>query len=213
MDELLNNYLVKHLPHTEDWVKDLEKQAKIDHVPIMDPIGINFLMQLIRLHKPHKILEIGTAIGYSALRMSEANPSSKITTIERDDNRFEQAVQNIKLLNKDNTIEIIHGDALEVLIELADNGDQYDCIFIDAAKGQYMRFFELSQPLLAENGLIVTDNVLFKGHVYDPNFEHPRHKKMVEKIRAYNEWLVNHPDYITTILPIGDGVAISVKKS
>ncbi|WP_042146086.1 O-methyltransferase [Paucisalibacillus sp. EB02] len=213
MDEMLNNYLVKHLPDTEAWVKELENQAKIDHVPIMDPVGINFLMQLIRLNKPTKILEIGTAIGYSALRMNEANPSSKITTIERDDSRYEQAVENIKKQHKDNVIEIIHGDALDELMKLANKGEKYDCIFIDAAKGQYMRFFELSQPLLEENGVIVSDNVLFRGYVYDPNFEHPRYKKMVEKIRAYNEWLVNQPSFITTILPIGDGVAISVKKS
>jgi predicted O-methyltransferase YrrM len=212
MEEHLTNYLMKHLPSTEQWVKELETQAKEDHIPIMDPVGINFLMQLIRLNKPGKILEIGAAIGYSALRMNEAYPAASITTIEKDDVRYQQAVKNIANLNKESKIEIIHGDALEVLSKLGEDNASYNCIFIDAAKGQYKRFFELSMPLLEEDGIIISDNVLFRGYVLDPNFEHPRYKKMVEKIRAYNEWLVNHPSFITTILPIGDGVAISYKK-
>lgn len=205
-------YLMKHLPQSEDWVKELEEQAHIDHVPIMDPLGINFLMQLIRLNKPKRILEIGAAIGYSALRMNEANPESEIVTIERDEIRYKQAVENIKRLNKQSDIQVIFGDALEVLEKLAENNEVFDCVFIDAAKGQYKRFFELAMPLLSNNGIIISDNVLFRGYVMEPNFEHPRYKKMVEKIKSYNEWLANHPSFITTILPIGDGVAISYKK-
>ncbi|WP_026906289.1 O-methyltransferase [Paucisalibacillus globulus] len=212
MDEMLNNYLVKHLPKKEDWVNEIESQAKVDHVPIMDPVGINFLMQLIRLNKPDNILEIGTAIGYSALRMNEANPDARITTIERDEIRYGQAVENVKNQQKENMIEIIHGDALEELTKLVDEKRKYNCIFIDAAKGQYKKFFELSLPLLKENGIVISDNVLFRGYVLEPNFEHKRYKKMVEKIKEYNEWLVNHPGFITTILPIGDGIAISYKK-
>lgn len=209
MDENVQNYLSDHLPSSEDWVQEIEQQAKIDRVPIMDPIGINFLMQLIRLNKPSRILEIGAAIGYSALRMNEAFPEASITTIERDEIRYQQAVDNINRLNKSSNIKIIHGDALEVLSDL---DGTFDCVFIDAAKGQYQKFFELVMPLLAVNGIVITDNVLFRGYVMDENFEHPRYKKMVEKIRKYNRWLVNHPSFITTILPIGDGVAISYKK-
>ncbi|WP_339214561.1 O-methyltransferase [Ornithinibacillus sp. FSL M8-0202] len=212
MDEQLLNYLNRHLPPSEDWVKDIEQQAHIDRVPIMDSIGINFLMQLIRLSKPKRILEIGAAIGYSALRMSEANPEATITTIERDDKRYQQAIENITKNNKEAAIKIIHGDAIEELTRLAESNNTYDFIFIDAAKGSYKRFFELCFPLLADQGVIISDNVLFRGYVLDPNFDHPRYKKMVEKIRSYNEWLVNHPSFITTILPIGDGVAISYKK-
>ncbi|GGA69066.1 O-methyltransferase [Ornithinibacillus halotolerans] len=212
MNELLNQYLNKHLPLSSNWVIELEKQAKIDRIPIMDPIGMNFLMQLIRLNKPKKILEVGAAIGYSALRMHEAYPESHITTIERDDVRYKQAVENISKQNKASNITIIHGDALEELEELANKKLTYNCIFIDAAKGQYKKFFELSIPLLEDNGFVVTDNVLFRGYVAEPEFDHPRYKKMVEKIRVFNEWLVNHPNFVTTILPIGDGVAISYKK-
>ncbi|MEN2765903.1 O-methyltransferase [Ornithinibacillus xuwenensis] len=212
MDEKTITYLTNHLPESKDWVKELEEQAKIDHIPIMDPIGINFLMQLIRLNKPKRILEIGAAIGYSALRMNEANPESEIVTIERDDVRYKQAVDNITKQQKQSSIQVIHGDALEELEKLAENKERFHCVFIDAAKGQYKRFFELSLPLLADNGFIISDNVLFRGYVMEPNFEHPRYKKMVEKIRAYNEWLANHPSFVTTILPIGDGVAISYRK-
>ncbi|HAM81521.1 O-methyltransferase [Ornithinibacillus bavariensis] len=212
MEEHSKEYLLRHLPESEKWVKELEEKAKLDRIPIMDPIGINFLMQLIRLNKPQRILEIGTAIGYSALRMNEACPEATITTIERDDVRYQEAIQNITKLGKQDSIHVLYGDALDKLVELADAKQTFECIFIDAAKGQYKNFFELAVPLLAKNGFIITDNVLFRGYVMDPAFEHPRYTKMVEKIRVYNEWLANHPMFITTILPIGDGVAISYRK-
>jgi predicted O-methyltransferase YrrM len=212
MDEQTRDYLIKHLPKSEEWVRDLEEKAKVDRIPIMDPIGINFLMQLIRLNKPQRILEIGTAIGYSALRMNEAYPEASITSIERDEIRYQQAVENIAKLGKVDNIQLIYGDALEELVHLAEAEHAFDCVFIDAAKGQYMKFFELAVPLLSKNGFIISDNVLFRGYVMDPTFEHPRYTKMVEKIRVYNEWLANHPMFFTTILPIGDGVAISYRK-
>ncbi|SET78117.1 Predicted O-methyltransferase YrrM [Oceanobacillus limi] len=211
MDENITKYLLDLVPEDKEWIKDLKKQAEADRVPIMDTIGIEFLLQLIRLHKPNRILEIGTAIGYSALRMLEANPEGEIVTIEKDDNRYNQAIENINKRNKHTNIQVIHGDALEELEKLLNQGEKFNCIFIDAAKGQYQRFFELSSPLLQDNGIIITDNVLFRGYVAEPNFDHPRYKKMVEKIRSYNAWLMNHPDYTTTILPIGDGVAVSYK--
>nr|WP_143155590.1 O-methyltransferase [Ornithinibacillus halophilus] len=212
IDKQVKTYVESHLPIVDKWVVEMEDQAKKGHIPIMDPIGMNFLLQLIRLNKPQQILEIGTAIGYSALRMLEANPNGQIVTIERDDVRYNQAIENINRQKKHNSIKVIHGDALEEISKLNENGDRFDCIFIDAAKGQYQRFFELASPLLTNNGFIVTDNVLFRGYVAEDNFEHPRYKKMVEKIKTFNNWLHNHPDYVTTIFPIGDGVAVSYKK-
>ncbi|MFD2046169.1 O-methyltransferase [Ornithinibacillus salinisoli] len=211
MDDQITNYLLDLLPTDNGWIKDLQQQAEEDRIPIMDSIGMEFLLQLIRLQKPKRILEIGTAIGYSALRMLEVSPNSNIVTIEKDDKRYKEAIENINKRNKHTNIQVIHGDALEELEKLS-LSDKFNCIFIDAAKGQYKNFFEQSSPLLADNGFIITDNVLFRGYVADPNFEHPRYKKMVEKIRAFNEWLMNHSDYVTTILPIGDGIAISYKK-
>lgn len=211
MDEYLIPYLNRNLPKQVDWVMELEKQAKIDHVPIMDPIGINYVMQLIRIKKPKRILEIGAAIGYSALRMSEACPKASIVTIERDEVRYQQAIENIIKQNKKEQITVIFGDALEELQELAAAKESFDFIFIDAAKGQYKRFFELANPLLVKDGIIVSDNVLFRGYVANPEMAPGKYKKMVEKLRTYNDFLVQHPDFTTTIIPIGDGVSISLK--
>lgn len=212
MDAFLKEYLSKTLPLEADWVKEIEQQAKQDNVPIMDSLSIHFLMQLIRLHKPKRILEIGTAIGYSALRMHEAYPKTTIVTIERDDKRVQQAMENFKKQNQQDSIQVIHGDALDELNHLATINQRFDVIFIDAAKGQYKRFFELSSPLLEENGLIISDNVLFRGYVAHSNQANPRLEKIADKIRLYNEWLINHPDFTSSIVPIGDGVAISLKK-
>ncbi|MUK87023.1 methyltransferase domain-containing protein [Ornithinibacillus sp. L9] len=212
MNEEIMNYISEITPPDEEWIKELKQQATADRVPIMESSGIEFLLQLIRLNKPKRILEVGTAIGYSALRMHHVNPESEIVTIEKDENRYKQAIENITKHNKHTNVQVIHGDALEEIEKLVSQKEKFQCIFIDAAKGQYKRFFELSSPLLQDNGFIITDNVLFRGYVANPDFEHPRYKKMVEKIRAFNQWLMNHPDYVTTILPIGDGVAVSYKK-
>lgn len=213
MDEDLKNYLLQTLPKQRQWAVELEAQAKLDNVPIMDSVSVHFMMQIIRLKKPERILEIGTAIGYSALRMLEAYPESSIVTIERDEKRYLQAIENIREQNKQSSISVILGDALEKMSELAVNGQQFDFIFIDAAKGQYHRFFELSVPLLTSNGIIISDNVLFRGHVVSPDNAHPRHKNMVGKIRKYNSMITEHQDFTTSIVPIGDGVAISLKNS
>jgi len=209
MDETLTDYLMQTLPAEENWVHELEQTAGKDGVPITDPLGMHFVMQLIRLTKPQRILEIGTAIGYSALRMLQANPEATIVTIEKDEQRYNQADRIIRDAAKQDHIQIIHGDAIDKLQILA--GSTFDVVLIDAAKGKYQRFFELSSPLVAKGGFVLTDNVLFKGYVADKEKTHPRYQKIARKIRAYNDWLVNHPDFTTTIVPIGDGIAISKK--
>lgn len=213
MNEKQENYLAEILPIQQEWVQELEEQANSGRVPIMDSVGIHFVMQLIQMKRPDKILEVGTAIGYSALRMLEANPNASIITIEKDLERYEQAIQNINQLNGRNQIEVIHGDALEVLLELSNHGHRFDLIFIDAAKGQYSRFFELAEPMLNKNGIIISDNVLFRGYIADPVDVPKRYTKMVEKIRNYNEMLMNHRKFTTSIIPVGDGVAVSYKIS
>src|SRR5699024_243241 len=115
MNNEVANYLSNLLPDEKDWVKDLQLQAKKDHVPIMDPVSMQFVIQLIRLNKPKRILEIGTAIGYSALRMLEANPESSIITIEKDETRYERAVSNIKKYDLNKKIKIVYGDAADVM--------------------------------------------------------------------------------------------------
>lgn len=211
MDQATAQYLTDILPEKADWVEAIERQAKQGNVPIMDAVGIHFLMQLIRLYQPSRILEIGTAIGYSALRMQEAYPEAQIITIERDEQRFKQAIDNIKAQKKQESIHVIPGDALEQLEKLAAADEKFDLVFIDAAKGQYKRFFDLSVPLLKDKGLIISDNVLFKGLVANPNEENRRFNQIADKIRNFNDWLVNCPDFTTSIVPIGDGIAISIK--
>ncbi|WP_156291147.1 O-methyltransferase [Oceanobacillus salinisoli] len=211
LDEQLRYYLNQTHPPKGEWVKELEEQAKTDHVPIMESVSMHFVMQIIRISKPKRILEIGTAIGYSALRMLEANPNTSIVTIERDEVRYQQALDNIQRLNKQHHIDVIYGDALEEISKLQNTADPFDLIFIDAAKGQYKRFFELSVPLLSNNGLIITDNVLFRGYVANPESSPKKYRNMVDKIKNYNDFLMSHSDFTTSIIPVGDGVALSYK--
>lgn len=213
MNDNRNSYLNSLLPASSDWQQTLEKQAEIDRVPIMDRISMHFLMQQIRMTRPDRILEIGSAIGYSALCMLEAYPNTSIVTIEKDENRYRQAKRNIKNLNKQDQIEVIFGDAMEIMEQLVNSDTTFDFVFIDAAKGQYRRYFEVADQLLSVGGLIVSDNVLFRDYVANPEQAPKRLRKIAEKLRDYNNFLMNHPQYVSTIVPIGDGVALSLKKA
>lgn len=210
-DNKIDLYISSLLEQSPDWAKQLEEYAMEQNVPIMEPAGIAFLQQLIRIKQPKKILEIGTAIGYSALQMVHAYPESKVLTIERDQVRFDQAKENIKRVGFEQQIELIFGDALETEGQ-ALNHAPFDLLFIDAAKGQYQKFFELYTPMLTEDAVIVTDNVLFKGFVAEPNQENKRIQKIADKISKYNHWIANQKNYHTIILPIGDGIAITTKR-
>ncbi|WP_138415635.1 O-methyltransferase [Aquibacillus sediminis] len=212
VDQQLEHYLLETLDPKAEWEKELEDYAKANHIPIMEPLGINFLQQMVRLKKPKRILEIGTAIGYSALQMATAYPKASIVTIERDQIRYDEAVKNIRKLDKQEDITVLFGDALEITNQVEQYGP-YDLLFIDAAKGQYQRFFEMYNQFLTEDGLIISDNVLFKGLVADTSqAANDRINKLAKKIGHYNEWLINHPTYKTTIIPLGDGIAVSVKR-
>ncbi|MBM7554674.1 O-methyltransferase [Thalassobacillus pellis] len=204
-------YLASLLPERDTWVKEMESYASEHHVPIMEPLGIEFLMQMIRMKKPGRILEIGTAIGYSALRMAEAFPEAEIITMERDPERYREAQENLAKYDRSNKIKVLIGDALDLRQEAEKNGP-YDLLFIDAAKGQYQKFFEIYSGMLHKDGVIISDNVLFKGFVAGRQADNKKMENIAGKIREYNKWLISHPDYHTTIVPIGDGVAISVKK-
>ena len=212
MEEQMKLYLESHLSAKDEWIIQLEETAKQDRVPIMDSIGIDYMLNLIKIQQPKRILEVGTAIGYSALRMLEANPAAEIITIEKDEERYQQATENIKKLHKEEQITVLSGDALDILDKLTAEKEVFDFIFIDAAKGKYQAFFESADQLLASGGLLITDNVLFRGYVANPELAPKRYKSMVKKIRSYNEFLTTHPAYITSILPIGDGVMTSYKK-
>jgi len=211
LNEKLHNYLEDLLPDRNELFLEMESYAREQEVPIMELSGIETMLQLLRIQKPKKILEVGTAIGYSALRMAVALPDATIVTIERDEQRIKVAEQYIERSQKEKQILLITGDALNIVNEVGSEGP-YDVIFIDAAKGQYQKFFEIYSPFLDKEGMIITDNVLFKGLVYESEIENKRIRSLVKKIHSFNEWLMKHDHFHTVILPVGDGIAISKKR-
>jgi predicted O-methyltransferase YrrM len=208
LNERLHSYIENLVPERNPLLAEMEDFAKEHGVPIMELAGIEAMLQLLRIGQPAKILEVGTAIGYSALRMAEAVPAAQIVSIERDEERYQLAEMFISRSNHQHQITLIKGDALEVENVVREHGP-FDAIFIDAAKGQYKKFFEIYSNVLQEDGVIITDNVLFKGLVCEGEIESRNLRNLVRKIDEFNHWLMNHPDYFTVILPVGDGVAIS----
>lgn len=189
-------------------LEEMEKYAKEQNVPIMEKEGIEFLIKYIKDNNIKSILEIGAAIGYSAIKMASISDDIKVTTIERDSFRYNEAVKNIEYNNLNDRINIILGDALEVNIE-----GSYDLIFIDAAKAQSIKFFEKYSPLLKDNGTIITDNINFHGLTFSDNPAPTRNlRQLTRKIKTYLEFLENNKEYDSKYINIGDGVIISKKK-
>ena len=187
----------------------LEEYAKINHVPIMVPEGISYLTNYIKEHNVKNILEIGTAIGYSAIKMCLVNDDIKVTTIERNEIMYNEAIKNIKEFSMQDRINVIFGDALEVDI----NGS-YDLIFIDAAKSQYINFFNKYSPLLVKDGTIITDNLNFHGLRENiDNIESKNLRSMMKKLNNYIEFLENNNEFKTEFLNIGDGIGITTRNS
>ncbi|MBM7649026.1 putative O-methyltransferase YrrM [Bacillus ectoiniformans] len=211
MDDKLHQYIESLINERPPLFTEMEAFAKEAHVPIMEIVGMEALLQMLRVQQPKKILEIGTAIGYSALRMAEALPGVQIVSIERDQERYEQACKFIEKSGCSDQIHLVFGDALETVGQAGELGP-FDALFIDAAKGQYTKFFEKYSPFVSDMGAIYTDNVLFKGLVADTEIEVKRIRNLAKKIHHYNEWLMNHEEYHTAILPVGDGLAISTKR-
>lgn len=209
--EKLHSYIEELIQNRSDLLEEMEQYAKAHHVPIMELSGIETILQILRIAQPKQILEVGTAIGYSALRMATVLPETNIVTIERDSERYTVAEDFIKRANKEHQIVIIKGDALEVE-SLIEKFGSFDAIFIDAAKGQYKKFFEIYSKYLGDKGIIITDNVLFKGLVCEDTIESKRVRSMVSKIKDFNKWLMEHGEYDSVIIPVGDGVAISKKR-
>ena len=190
-------------------IRRLEEYAKENNVPIMLKDGIEFLTNYIKENNVKRVLEIGSAIGYSAIRMALVDKSIKVTTIERDTSRFNEAVKNIKEFNLENQIEIINADALEYTTD-----KQYDLIFIDAAKAQYIKFFEKYKINLKQDGTIISDNLDFHGLVKNPELTSNRNtKQLVRKINTYIEFLKENKEFKTEFISLGDGIGISKRQS
>lgn len=186
-------------------LKALEKYAEENNVPIIQKEGLNFILNYIKENKVKKILEIGTAIGYSAINMALIDENIKITTIERNKEMFSLATKNVKDFNLEKRINIIYADALEAEIK-----DKYDLIFIDAAKAQYIKFFEKYKSNLKENGAIITDNLNFHGLANNPEEIHSKNlKALVRKINNYKEFLKENKEFKTNFYEKGDGISVS----
>ena len=190
-------------------IKEIEKYADENNVPIMTPDGIKFLTDYIKKNIINKILELGAAIGYSSIMMALANPNAEITTIERDEKRYLEAVKNIKKFNLENRITLIYKDAFEVEFE-----EEFDLIFIDAAKAQNTKFFEKFEKNLKKTGTIITDNMNFHGLVSkDPKEIESRNlRALLRKVRDYKKFLEENEKYITQFYELGDGIAVSKLK-
>lgn len=189
-------------------IEEMEEYALINDVPIMQKEGISFMCSFIKDHNIKNILEIGSAIGYSAISMAMVEPDIHITTIERDDLRYNKAVEYIKRSGLEQQITIIHEDALETEVS-----GTYDMLFIDAAKAQYIKFFERYEPLLKEKGYVITDNLKFHGFVEHPELIQSRNLRgLVRKISNFVEYLKQREDFETIFYDFGDGVGISMKK-
>lgn len=191
-----------------DLINKMEEYAQENDVPIMQKEGIEFLQEYIRNNEVNTILEIGSAIGYSAIQMCRMKENIKVVTIERDDDRYHLAVQNIKEAGLENRITIHHADALEIEIE-----GEFDFIFIDAAKAQYIKFFEKYKKNLGVNGVIMSDNLKFHGFVdTKERIKNRNTRQLVGKIKKYIDFLETNEEFETTFFDLGDGVALSKRK-
>jgi predicted O-methyltransferase YrrM len=193
-------------------IREMEEFAAQNRIPIMDRSGMETFIGLLRIQRPKLILEIGSAIGYSAIRMVSALEGASVVTIERDKERYTAALQYIDRSGFRDRITIIEGDAL-LLPENSLPALKYDALFIDAAKGQYKRFFEKYSEHLAQGGIIYCDNIFMHGAVMLPDEEVPkRNRTMIRNLKDFTSWVMKHPNYETSLLPVGDGILVAVKK-
>ena len=211
-DNINYDYILRYirdtLPQSEGLLLEMEKFAEENSVPISQPESIRFLEIIIKIANAKRILEVGSAIGYSAIRMSNAN-CGNVTTIELSEEMADIAEENIKKAGLSDKITLIRGDAREVLPKL---DGEFDLIFVDAAKGQYAEFFNESRRLLKKGGIMVSDNVLYKGMTATDELLVRRKITLVRRLRSYLEMLKENKEFSTALLPIGDGVALSFKE-
>lgn len=193
-------------------IEAIEQEALRDRVPIIRKEMQSFLKVLLMIKRPMRILEVGAAVGFSSILMSEYMPEGgHITTIENYDKRIPIARANFKRAGKEEQIDLIEGDALEVMHGLE---GPYDLIFVDAAKGQYIHYLPEVMRLLGTDGVLVSDNVLQEGDIIESRFAVERRNRTIHsRMREYLYELKHHDQLQTSIIPLGDGVALSVKRS
>lgn len=211
VNELVEGYIRNTLTDKEGLLRDLEVYALENNVPIVHKEVSELLKVLLKVQKPKRILEVGCAIGYSSILFaSTLGEDVEIITVERNEKMIEKAKENIKLAGLENNITILEGDAEEKLKE-ADG--EFDMIFLDAAKGQYQLFYDMVIDKLKVDGLLISDNILYKGMVAHDDFVIRRKKTIVKRMRSYLDYICTCNYLDTSLIPIGDGVALSYKKA
>ncbi|HSH35128.1 O-methyltransferase [Schnuerera sp.] len=209
-EEYIEEYIRTIIPEHKGYLKEMEDYARDNHIPIVEREVAQLLKVLLKISKPKNILEIGTAIGYSALIMGGSTEEDcNITTIERRLDMVELAEENIKKTKYKNRIKILYGEANEILPTLK---GKFDFIFLDAAKGQYLDFFNYCIDLLESKGIIMSDNVLFRGMVASDKLVIRRKKTIVKRLREYLKYINHLEGYESSIIPIGDGVALTYRE-
>lgn len=190
----------------------IEKHALERNIPVMQKEGILFLIEQLNGINASSCLEIGSAVGYSSLMMVSNVEGLKIDTIELNEERYLEAVSNIKQYHHEDDIEIFLDDALTFDCNKL-KYKNYDCLFIDAAKAQYQKFFEKYVPYVKEDGIIIVDNLDFHGMIFDiDHIKNRNTKQLVKKIKRFKDWIFNHDDYEVEYYPVGDGICVIKRK-
>ncbi len=190
-------------------MKALEKYAEEYNIPIIEKASLRFIQKYIKENNVKTILEIGSAIGYSAINMALVDEGISVTTIEKDDYRYLEALKNIKTFKLEDRITLLLADALNIEID-----GKFDLIFIDAAKGQYKNYFEKYSNKLNRNGTIISDNISFHGLVESKEkIEKKNLRKLVDKIKDYITFIKSHDGFITKFYKVGDGLSVSTRKN
>lgn len=210
VDDLVEDYIRNTLSDKEGLLKELEEYAKEYNVPIVHKEVSDFLKVLLKVQRPKRILEVGCAIGYSSILFATVlDKDVEIITVERNEKMIEKAKENIKKAGLENNITILEGDAEELLNQVE---GEFDMIFLDAAKGQYKLFYDMIIDKLKVDGLLISDNILYKGMVAHDSYVIRRKKTIVKRMRSYLDYICNCDYLDTSIIPIGDGVTLSYKK-
>ncbi len=211
IDQRMIDYICSLDSDDSEIIRAIEKEAIADNVPIIRRESRNLLRVLLKIKRPEAVLEVGTATGFSAVLMTEVlSPKSHLTTIEKYEKRIPIAKENFKRAGMTERITLLEGDASDILAEME---DQFDFIFMDAAKGQYIHFMPDVMRLLSPGGILVSDNVLQDGDVVESRYAVCRRNRTIHaRMRDYL-WMLKHDERLETIvLPIGDGMTISVKE-
>lgn len=213
-DERTATYIESLDSGNSSFLEDVEKKALEDGVPVIRRATQSFIKFLLQSNKPKRILEVGAAVGFSSLLMAEySSDDTTITTIENYEKRIKVAKVNIKNSPVGHKVTLLEGDAIEILTDLSNKNSEYDMIFIDAAKAQYLNYYTLVKPMLKEGGILLTDNVLFDGDIVQSRFAVRRRDRTIHaRMREFLRTISSDNDFTTTVLPIGDGMTVSTKK-